>query len=334
MHDNNNKVATLLQHPRWKLWPGTLTEIAGPAGAGKTQMVLTMCADSVIMHQKAVYVVLGGGPNSIGILARRLETMLLARTNALEHLREKGRRTNHGRDHTRGGSTTDLPGMEMDTTTENSTSASTAYGSAPRRRVNQWLQNIHLHWIRNTEDLMEFLRTSLPTLLAGESPKSVRLVVLDGIAHLFRYAEHDLPTTGGSSLQGREHYQSRSSTFFEISKICKQLSEEHQVPVVVVNQATTRISNDSDLSILNQNRPVRNNCSDVEQDRLEPALGLSWNQCVNSSFFVTTTQATYQPSGSTPVRRRRLSCLKSPHVASNATLSFYIDHRGTVRICE
>lgn len=360
----------LLQHPQWRLLPGTLTEIAGPAGAGKTQMALTLCADSVMLQQKAVYVLLGGGSNAVGQISRRLETMLLARTNLLEQVLEMRMK----RKSRRGLTVADDDNENENDSTPSSSTSTTGSSSVTLQQIHQWLQNIYLHWIRNTEDLMEFLKSSLPKLLLASSPPSMRLVVLDGIADLFRHADHhnhhDLG--GGSTttkMPGREHYQERSAAFFQISKLCKQLSEEFQVPFVVLNQATTRIDDTTSptttttTTTSTSSRAAGTNHHHQQQhtagneDRLEPALGLSWKQCVNASFFVTATQVTYQPSHQSSsstttrstttssitnkstgqqdlVRRRTLKCLKSPHVPGNATLPFYIDHRGTVRICE
>ncbi len=283
----------LLQHPHWKLLPGTITEIAGPAGVGKTQMALTMCADSVVLKQKAIYILLGGS-NGLGRISHRLETMLLARTNLLEKVQELRRRKK----------TSDalLPSTHVES-------------SVTLEQIDLWLSNVYVQWIRNSEDLMELLSTRLPKLLATHPARTVRLIVLDGIAHIFRHAEDII------GMPSRQHWQARSVTFFKLSSLCKRLSDQFQIPFVIVNQATTRI--DALSSTTNQ------------EDRLEPALGLSWKQCVNSSFFVTSREAIFLPSNSgAPVRRRRLECLKAPHVPNQATMEFYIDQRGTVRICE
>jgi RecA/RadA recombinase len=267
--------AALLQHPQWKLLPGTLTEIAGPAGVGKTQMALTLCADSVMLQQKAVYLSLGGaGSGNLGILAHRLKRMLSARSM----------------NHAGGGGA--------------------AFSPAEIRR---YLNNIFFHWVRNTEEFMDLLQRGLPKLLTMHS-SDIRVVVLDEIASLFRYAEHD-------GILDRTYWQERSLSFFKLSTLCKQLSEQHQIPFVILNQATTRIQHGG------------SNCN-TTGGRLEPALGLSWRQCVNASFFVDNTSIMIKSNSSTSAltRKRRLVCLKSPRISSLAVMEFYIDDRGTVRL--
>lgn len=258
-------------------------------------MALTMCADSVVLNQKAVYVLLGGS-NGLRGIAHRLETMLLARTKLLEEVQEWRTRNR-------------LKTTQTDVIDDSRAKLF--------EQIDLWLSKVYIHWIRNSEDLMDLLTKSLPKLLASHPPKSIRLIVLDGIAHIFRHAED------GNGMPNRQHWQTRSVNFFTISSHIKRLSNQFQIPFVILNQATTRI--EVFPSTL---------CCTKEGDRLEPALGLSWKQCVNSSFFVTRTSATFLPSNTTiAVSRRRLECIKAPHVPTKAAMEFYIDQRGTVRIC-
>ena len=296
--------AALLQHPQWQLFPGTITEIAGPAGVGKTQMALTLCADSVMLHQKAVYIALGGGSSSsLGMAARRLRCMLVARLRI------------HGSKATRALSDEVIQ--------------------------QQYLRNVFFQWVRNTEEFMELLRLGLPRLLDSHQHPSAagggtRVVVLDGIANLFRHAEHH------EYILDRNYWQERSSTFFQLSTLCKMLSEKYQVPFVILNQATTRIQDEGIPSGRSTNSYDTSTTS-----RLEPALGLSWRQCINASFFIDNTDSMIRSSNNDPTqppdsssappltrRRRRMVCLKSPRVSSQAVIEFYIDPRGTVRLTD
>jgi hypothetical protein len=268
-----------------------------------------MCADSVVLNQKAVYVLLGGA-NMMGTLSYRLEMMLLARTNLLEKVQESRRAR-----------------RQSSTTTSNSVSylnnktESATTGGVTLKQIDQWMSNIYMQWIRNSEDLLELLSTRLPKLLASHPPQSIRLIVLDGIAHLFRHSED---TSGRPS---KEYWQARSITFFKVAGLCKQLSDQFQVPIVILNQATARIDTSPSTTI--------NNNAYTYADQVEPALGPSWKQCVNVSVFLTNTDLTFRPSQTTvDVRKRRVTCLKAPHIHSQATMEFYIDKRGTVRICD
>jgi RecA/RadA recombinase len=254
-----NHPPCLLQHANLALSLG-ITQLAGPASAGKTQLALTLCADCVIRNQKAVYILVGSnGSHEMGRISHRLRTMLAARS---------------------------------------------AGNNVSPQTIHEWMSMVYLLCIRNEEDLMDLLHYQLPRLL--QLHPTISLVVLDGIANLFRIQDENRPNP----------WHHRSTTFFQLANACKTLASAHQVPFLVLNEATTRIGNSDG------------------QSHLEPALGLSWAQCVNSTFFVTRGHGTYTPSQSstTSVSRRILRCIKSPMVPKNAVVEFYIDYRGTVRI--
>ena len=284
----------LLQHPALELTRGSITQLAGPAGTGKTQMALTLLCDCVLQNngnndnnnnnhnnqKKAVYISLGGGRNYLGTISKRLQTMLASRWI---------RNNNPPRSNTQ-----------------------------QQQQQQQLLANIFLQWIPNSDELLDTLQTALPRLLNLHNP-TISLVVLDGIANLFRL---------------ETNHQKRSNLFFQLSSRCKAISDQFKIPFLIVNAATTKIQNEN-------NNPFGNSSS-----FLEPALGLSWAQCVNSTFFVTrqagttttttttTIPTTTQSNQSTTITvpRRILRCVKSPQVPANAAIEFYIDCRGTVRI--
>ena len=113
-------------------------------------------------------------------------------------------------------------------------------------------------------------------------------------------------------------HQQRAITFFQISNLCKLLSTQFQIPFVIINQATTRIIVDDEES---------DAATTLNTTKLEPALGLAWSQCVNSTFFVTKKG---EETLSTMSRRRRLvQCLKAPHISSDDSFwEFTIDQGG------
>jgi RecA/RadA recombinase len=292
----------LLQHPTFSLPMGSLTEIAGPAGAGKTQLALSLCVDVVMMEcrndtddqdhssnnsshannekSKAVYVLLGGSGRFLQTISRRLQQMIQAR-------------------------------LENDRTT---TLQTMVHVPPVADRIHDCLTRIFVKWVCNTQDLVEMLRNSLPKLLQDHEP-AIECVVLDGIASLFRFQEYEC----------NKWHQERAATLFEISQLCRELSAEFQVPFVVINEATTRIVSSDD--------------GDTKQpSRLEPALGLSWQQCVNSSFFVHRCSGDdgsgnhANDSNATSRRRRRLKCLRAPHIKAGQSLDFFIDRSGAVSV--
>lgn len=280
----------LAGNPAFSL-PLGITELAGTAGAGKTQLVLSLCADVVVAtttmrttttssagndycgsnnnNNKAVYVSLGGSSGFLRTAAGRLHGMLRSRAMTTA----EGACPNDGNE---GGG-----------------------NDSPRQREHQQKQSmaaIHhsmgrilLRWVRNSDELMDLLRDGLPRLLSLHRP-TITLVVLDGIADLFRVDE-DGP--GGNGEQGGEgqrgadvgggggtnRWHRRSVTFFQVSALCKALSSTYQVPFVVVNGATSRggTAQQGDGAAW-----MTTTMTDAE-----PALGLAWSQCVNCRFWVT-----------------------------------------------
>jgi RecA/RadA recombinase len=156
------------------------------------------------------------------------------------------------------------------------------------------LSNIFVNWVRNQEDLLDLLEHKLPHLLS--SHPSISVVVLDGMAALFR---------GHAPEQVKNHWLDRSCKFFQIASKCKRLSCLYRIPFLVTNEATTKIDS-----------------TNLIASKLEPALGLSWAQCVNCSLFVQRGHDTI----------RRITSIKSPHVASNVVGEFTIERQGTRRI--
>ena len=258
-----------LDHPDLAL-PLGITQLAGPAGSGKTQVSLSMCVSSVLSGRKAVYIMLGGSANGLVKASIRLETMLTAR-------------------------------LQNTRTPKNNASTSTS-------TIQDLLSQIWLHSVRNPDDLVECLSKKLPTLLTQHPGISV--VILDNIATLFRY--QDDPGLANP-------WHTRSATLFQCSAICKQLSTHHQIPFLIINQVTTKMSNSNSNSTSNH-PPLSSR--QQQQMSLEPALGLSWSQCCNATWFLS--RRSESSTG------RVLSCRRSPTTATDTSVEFTIEKEGTL----
>ncbi|KAG7368892.1 rad51 DNA repair protein [Nitzschia inconspicua] len=317
----------LLHNPLLTLPLGCVTEIAGPAGAGKTQLALSMCADATWHSSaKAVYIALGGSGRHLQTVSRRLKGMLQARLfeeKQNRYAQQKASDCNY----------------DMDDTDF----------------LQDCLSRILIRWICNSDELFDMLHTSLPKLLElhnlnhteiqqddannNSSSSNISVVILDGIADLFRIRDDAYPDKDTSKW-----HQHRAVALFQISNLCKELSVLFQVPFLIINGATSRL----DLA--------------SGKMSLEPALGLAWSQCVNSSFFVDRLPESYtstQPAiideyrrdsllhqhseGSNTIRPgtnngsvkgcyRRFRCLKAPNIASVHHQDFYIDQRGIITV--
>ena len=311
----NKRRPCLLQHPNLALEIGTITQLYGPAGSGKTQLALSTCVDCVLLRQQQVVYVGLGGSNILGIVPRRLQSMIKSRL-LLRLVAEQQQQPQH---------------QGSQTTQKKSSSSSSSSMEDIDATVKYYLSNIFLHWVSNEEDLLEVVAAggSLQRCLHVLAPK-VSLVVLDGISNLLRLPDtQDLPSS---------HFcQERATLFFQLSSRLKLLSSMFQVPILIVNGATTKIM------------------TYAGEKSLEPALGLSWNQCVNSTYFIGRRPGGYYDSthvgvaddengdtsqhqsqqattGSSSVVRRILRCKKSPLNRSEESIDFYIDSGGTFPI--
>ena len=361
-HDNNSKSRRILSssspqssstiylvgHPYFPL-PIGITEISGPSGVGKTQIGLSLCADCVSdKRRKAVYIQLGGSSRMLQTASRRLQSMIQSKISAAEATEA----TATGTQKVNGSSNKDDGVDDI------------------AIFVHDCLTRIFVRWICNSDELMELLSTSLERLLCDHDG-TISLVVLDGIASLFRLLpEYELSSP---SSQTQYHYKNnpwhhRATTFFQISNLCKKLSSKYDVPFVVTNECTTRIP-DSDTSNLptNEGRMDRHRNQNHQRSFLEPALGLAWSQCVNCRFFVRRSgtethtvkinrnnkqqqqqQEEYQHGIPSTVKKnqndssdykksylRILRCVKAPHICSNhPKVEFIIDNSGVLPITE
>ena len=283
-----NNPLRLLQHSKLALGPG-ITQLTGPAGSGKTQVALTLCVAASFDGKKSVYISLGSSNHGTWLtkVSLRLRKMVAVNLTCI-----------------------DKQQPFVGTADEN---------------THRLLSNVWLHGIRNTDDLMELFEEKLPKLLQ-QDPK-ISVVVLDSIASLFRASED----TNGIQVNKKRsqpggHWKSRSSTFFKIATHCKYLSTIHHVPIIFVNDVTTKI-------IPTQSYVKAN---------AEPALGLSWSQCVNTTYFVTrlkniekrstrhgSRNCDHSTRSEQPISRI-IRCLHSPSIQSGVTVEFRIDDRGAI----
>ena len=265
-----SSICCLANNPSFSL-PLGITELSGPAGVGKTQLALSLCADCVLTQRKAVFVQLGGSSSVLQIASRRIEQMLQSR----------------------------MQGSAQDTA-----------------KIHDLLNRVLVHWVCNSDELMQVLQTSLPRLL--HQHPTVSVVVLDGIANLFRLVDEHQNV-------GKNPWHDRAVTFFQISNLCKKLSSTYGIPFVVLNECTSRIKGNSNSTVL------------------EPALGLAWAQCVNASFFCrrdkrisnTTTNKQIDNGKQQPseVCHRILQCRRAPHISNEDSVArFWIDRSGVVLV--
>jgi len=148
------------------------------------------------------------------------------------------------------------------------------------------LQHILTRIVHNQDDLLELLMGDLPTML---QQYNFRIVVLDSIAGMFRVPETSIAQ--------------RSETLFRVASILKKLSAQYNVPVVVVNQVTASFS--------------------AKNDAVLPALGLSWENCVNTSHLLARTETS-----------RSITVRLSSDLLVGTTRRFAIHSSGPVEVLD
>ncbi|CAB9509652.1 KaiC [Seminavis robusta] len=310
-----------------------ITELAGEAGSGKSQLAMSLCVQAVTMQQqtasitqgrshktppcRAVYISLSGGQASLSRIAYRMEQ--IANAQKQQSCKDNSA-TNYPICNQQ------LPGSALHgptTTSEDQTNAASA----------SVLPQILTHSVRNHEDLFALLREDLPHCLKGDSPDTtnpasfqpdnaqlpggfpgdttqqpqhpVALVVLDSIADLFRLGNSDeSDVEKGAILK-------RSYLMFELSAILKALSDQYQVPILVINQVTCDLNRKQNL----------------------PALGLSWANCVNTSYVIRRSRSAAGGNSSSTradVNQglRHIFLAKSANHAVDQNASFVIDSGG------
>jgi len=300
----------------WELDRG-ITEISGEGGSGKTQVCLGMCVSCVTTtriphpgssdredgmrpasasasasdgadadagagvddrrsgvpdgHYVAIYASMGEGTRPATI-ARRLEQMVHARLNA-------GRGGGPGRD-------------DDDDDRE-----------AATRRI---LSRIVLVSIRNEDEFADFVDGDLPNLLdradggdrggggggrdggrnrdGRRARTSVGLVVFDGIAGFFRFSDPLSFRQCQPGASSASFYQRRGSRLLRISSRLRELSDAHDVPILITNQVTAFASDGVGTNpSSSSSSPTRD---DGEIRWAVPALGLAWSNCVTTRYIL------------------------------------------------
>jgi hypothetical protein len=270
-----------------------ITEISGEGGSGKTQVCLGMCVSCVMTmrfprpgsfdrddgmrpasasddadagtgvddrrsgvpdgHYVAIYASMGEGTRP-AIIARRLEQMV----------------------HARG------PGRDEDR-------------EAATRRI---LSRIVLVSIRNEDEFADFVDGDLPNLLdradgdrgdgggrhrdGRRARTNVGLVAFDGIAGFFRFSD---PLSFQQCQPGANSafYQRRGSRLLHISSRLRELSDAHDVPILITNQVTAFAADFGTNPSSSSSSPTRD---DGEIRWAVPALGLAWSNCVTTRYIL------------------------------------------------
>ncbi|KAL7549277.1 hypothetical protein ACHAWF_012553 [Thalassiosira exigua] len=198
----NGKMPTGLQslddHLRGGLPIGSVAEIVGRAGVGKTHLAQQLC---VLAHK------FGGG--SIYIDAENKLSVDRLGEIAFERIRSEQNCRRH-----------------------NQQQQQQQQQQHQKQLAHEVLENVSVHRLITTNELLDRLDLLEDEIILRNSPTQrlpVRLIVIDSVAAPIR---RDFDMMGSSSNAGAQ----RASALFKIAKRLKQLAHDHKVAVVVVNQ--------------------------------------------------------------------------------------------------
>jgi RecA/RadA recombinase len=255
---------------------GTITEVVGRAGSGKTQLALQLVVTAARYGQGAVYI-----DTERKVSLQRLQEMSTTRAKA-------------GQDHpSRDLASSFAPGKEFSYNISSSARQSMTAGSqddnhhhqnlesnrSPRaeafhyRTAQQVLANLTVHSPGSTQELLTALEDAEDEILyrnqqaldpARVDTFPVRLLIVDSIA---------APTKRDF---GADSAPQRAAAVFQCAQILKRLADQLHLAVVVINQVGLgQENNNMDSSMrLSDNVSVR------------AALGTSWYHCVSTRLFM------------------------------------------------
>jgi RecA/RadA recombinase len=268
-----------------------ITEIAGPAGCGKTQIGLSVCVSCAMMQRKRQEPTTttnddddDDDENKDRFPDNIIPTAPLSKTAYYYY--ETALYVSLGEGTTQARVAQRLHQMAAQRGN---------YGFNNHNNSGEVLKRILTRFIRNEDEFKTFLERDLPRMLLTQS--NIGAIVLDSIAGLFRVAQ--TTTTD---------YAMRSGVLFQVAAQLKRISEMYQLPIVVINQVT----------------------SSLQANRIVPALGVSWANCVNTSYMLSRSEGLQDKQGKQKCTfLRRISLVRSSSLAPFSTC-FRIDASGAI----
>lgn len=172
---------------------------------------------------------------------------------------------------------------------------------------------VHVALLDALDTQLHVLRYQLPNLLATPRFSRVRVLIMDSVTANFR-----------SEFAEKGSIAARSTELFDLGAALKSLASRFGICVVVTNQVTSDMrTSDHDFAF--------------QRNELKPSLGLSWSNVVNTRLRLTKLKAFYGPSVvdsedpiSGPAVHRRIEVEFAPHLARGSGCSFEI-HEGGLR---
>lgn len=239
---------------------GSLTEIVGRAGIGKTQMAMQLCVVAARLGYGSIFI-----DTEKKLSLQRLYEISRERAKMT---RDIDTNMNGNVDRNHDGFTFDYSYLESGT---DSVGHSTDDGFHFYRKPLEVMNNVTVHTPASTEELLRVVSqldeeiivrnhsSVSPTISGDEVHLPVKLIVLDSIA-----APTRKDFGGGSAPQ-------RVAAIFQLAQTLKRIADEMRVAVVAINQIDTMYSD-----------TARGQALDGAFSNVKAALGTSWHHCVST----------------------------------------------------
>ena len=276
---------------------GSVVEIVGRAGAGKTHLSQQLC---VLASQS------GGG--AVFIDAEKKLNLMRLREIAFERFLQKQQH------HLQNQHANELADQVLENVT--------IHSLVSTQDLLDKLDDIGNEITSRNSDAAQYEQSGNVPNASTRRRLPVRLIVIDSIAAPIR---RDYDMMGGSSSNTAAL---RASALFQIAKRLKQLAYDYQVAVVVINQVGSggMFSNRNDLQ--------RNNALDIRDGEFTASLGTAWQYCVSTRIVFEHEDDPHRLQQEQPGDGEnciRVATLAKSLVSKRFKLSFELTKRG---LCE
>lgn len=263
---------SLDRHLKGGLRVGTITEVVGQAGSGKTQVAMQLCVMAARYGQGCVFI---DTEKKLSLL--RLQEIADKRAIAYDRAHggldpPTGSRAAEFSYNQHNNSFLSAASLSLQEQHEGVLPASPSSPSdnIPYQRSDKVLDNVTVLTPSTMQDLMSALSEveelvmdrNFDAASHPDGPFPIRLLIVDSIA---------APTKRGA---GCESAVERASAIFQCAQRLKQLAHQLQLAILVINQvyAVHRRNND--------------NHSDINESNFKAALGPSWYHCVSTRIML------------------------------------------------
>ena len=231
---------------------GSITEVVGRAGVGKTHLAQQLCVLAATTS--------GGG----AIFIDTENKLSLGRLNEIAVNRSKREKSSKA--------TSDRSGDVDD-------------GMSPDDIAQHVLENVTVRSFLSTKELLETLDvlrleiTDRNMQAETNSRLPVRLLVIDSIAAPIR-RDFDMMSSSSGSGSSSSAAQ-RAAALLQIASKLKQLASDFNLAVVVINQVGV-----GGNSIKQQGEYQRNDTLDIRDGEFTASLGTAWQYCVSTKIIL------------------------------------------------